>query len=62
MSVNYRELLKDYIRYVEECKGTTCLEHGNSHQWSTDGWESLKEILNELGLWYVGQKKGVVKR
>jgi hypothetical protein len=52
MSVNYRELLKDYIKFVDECEGVTCLEHVTEDDFGTEEWEALREMMDELGLWY----------
>lgn len=52
MSVNYRELLKDYMRHVEEEEGVHFLEYATSKDWGTEEWEALKELLKENDQWY----------
>lgn len=52
MSVNYRELLKNYIKHVDKMEGVHMLEHESNEFWGEEEWEALKEILRELDFWY----------
>jgi len=48
MSVNYRELMKDYMWLVCELEGTDHFNQMGSHNFGTEEWEAVCELHKEM--------------